>query len=442
MNITILQTEGEIGGAEMCLLDLVASLSNDRPDWPITVLLGAEGPLKSQLEASGAACEVLPLPAKLARLGDAGVQGAFGKMQVLARMAASSPALWGYRSQLRKRIEKSAADVVQSNGMKAHLLAGMAAPKATPLIWHLHDYLSSRALMSKLLKLTARSRKPGDGGAGLLGVAVSRSVAADAQNVLGPFARVETVYNAVDLTRFSAKAADPTLLEAGGHPPPEGTIRVGLVATFANWKGHFTFLEAISKLEKSLPFRAYIIGGPIYRSPQSQVSIEELEAAIQRLGIADRVVLSGKIANPAAAIAALDVVVHASTRPEPFGRVIVEGLACGRAVVAAVPTPHGQDASEPPKSGAAELFTHDVDGLAHLAGDASDLAAALDRLVRNPELRARLGSAGQARAQAHFNRDGLAAQWIPLYQSFSGTNLDPRRKLSKTLEEPLDAMVQ
>jgi glycosyltransferase involved in cell wall biosynthesis len=447
VNITILQTEGEIGGAEMCLLDVVSSLRTNRPDWRVKVLLGADGPLRSELEAADAACEVLPMHAKLARLGDAGVRGTFGKMQVLARMAASSPELWGYCIRLRQKLEQSAPDVVQSNGMKAHLLTALAAPRRIPLVWHLHDYLSSRAMMSKLLVMAARRRSTFGGSktrAGLIGAAVSRSVADDAQKVLGIYARIEPIYNAVDLDRFKAAAADPWVLEAGRPQPPPGAVRVGLVATFANWKGHFTFLEAVAKLDRTLPFRAYIVGGPIYRSSQSQVSIEELNAAIQRLGISDRVVLSGQVSNPARALAALDVVVHASTRPEPFGRVIVEAMACGKAVVASVPKSGRQGASDtaPPASGAAELFTHDVDGFAHLAGDSADLASALDRLIRSPELRDRLGSAASVRAKTHFNRDDLAGKWIPLYESFFATKEDPHRKVSSNLEVPLDVMVK
>jgi len=51
--------------------------------------------------------------------------------------------------------------------------------------------------------------------------------------------------------------------------------------------------------------------------------------------------------NPADVYRALDIVVHASTKPEPFGRTIVEAMACGKPVIAAQ------------TGGAAELFTHD-----------------------------------------------------------------------------------
>src|SRR5262249_54761573 len=95
---------------------------------------------------------------------------------------------------------------------------------------------------------------------------------------------------------------------------------------------------------------------------------------------------------PAAVFGALDVVVHASTRPEPFGRVIVEAMACGRAVVAA------------PTGGAAELFDDGVSALACPPGDAGALALALRRLIGDPALRRSLGDARRARAGAQFGR--------------------------------------
>ena len=117
--------------------------------------------------------------------------------------------------------------------------------------------------------------------------------------------------------------------------PPSGAdvVRVGLVATFARWKGHHLFLEAVARLPPSLNVRAYVIGGPVDKTEKSEVSIEELRKASARLGITDRVGFTGFVEDPAPAIRGLDVLVHASTEPEPFGLAIAEGMACGRAVV-------------------------------------------------------------------------------------------------------------
>jgi glycosyltransferase involved in cell wall biosynthesis len=147
------------------------------------------------------------------------------------------------------------------------------------------------------------------------------------------------------------------------------------------------------------------VGGPIYQSAGSQYSVQELKDRAEALGLAGRVGFTGHQADPVAALRALDVVVHASTRPEPFGRVIVEGMACGRAVVAMS------------DGGAAELFQDEVDALGGLPGDPADLARAITRLVDDPALRERLGTAGRASALARFDRARLAGEWLPLLEA-------------------------
>jgi glycosyltransferase involved in cell wall biosynthesis len=101
----------------------------------------------------------------------------------------------------------------------------------------------------------------------------------------------------------------------------------------------------------------------------------------------------------------LDVVVHASTEPEPFGLVIAEAMACGRAVVASR------------AGGAAELIHPEEDALGHAPGDTAGLSAQIRRLVEDEALRARLGIAGRAVAEARFDRTRLAAELVPIYRA-------------------------
>ena len=184
-------------------------------------------------------------------------------------------------------------------------------------------------------------------------------------------------------------------------------MRVGLVATFARWKGHHVFLEAIARLPPSLNVRAYVIGGAVYETGNSQVSIEELRQASARLGLTDRVGFTGVVEDPAPAIRALDVVVHASTEPEPFGLVIAEAMACGRALVMS------------PGGGAAELVTPGVDALACAPGDAGALARSIEHLAADAGLRQRLGQAARAAAERRFARRRLANELREVYESIA-----------------------
>ena len=97
------------------------------------------------------------------------------------------------------------------------------------------------------------------------------------------------------------------------------------------------------------------------------------------------------------------MVVHASTRPEPFGRVIVEGMACGRAVVAMA------------EGGAAELFDDGADALGCPPRDPAALAGAMRRLIEDPASAAASARAARASAEARFDRARLADAWASVY---------------------------
>ena len=110
---------------------------------------------------------------------------------------------------------------------------------------------------------------------------------------------------------------------------PAGTVRVGLVATFATWKGHDVFLDAAARVPADVPARFYVVGGPIYRTAGSQAAMGDLKAQGRSPGPRRPRRLHRPSARPrtGAAAGGSDVdSLHASTLlPRPFGRVIVEG---------------------------------------------------------------------------------------------------------------------
>jgi glycosyltransferase involved in cell wall biosynthesis len=228
---------------------------------------------------------------------------------------------------------------------------------------------------------------------------------------LGPLPdglQVVPVHNAVDLERFSPAGDRADLDALAGLPPaPAGTVRVGLVGTFARWKGHATFLAALARVPRHMPLRAYIVGGALYQTQGSQFTADELRALAAKHGVSERVGLTGFVERPETALRALDIVVHASTEPEPFGLVIVEAMACARPVIVS----HA--------GGAAEIVTPDVDALIHPPGDVEALAARIMSLASDADLRRRLGSAGRATAERSFARRRLAEQITPIYRSIA-----------------------
>jgi glycosyltransferase involved in cell wall biosynthesis len=222
---------------------------------------------------------------------------------------------------------------------------------------------------------------------------------------LCPQLPVTTVLNAVDLEEFcpSGPVCDLDLLS--GMPPAENVVRIGLVATMARWKGHAVFLEALSRMSGGVPVRAYIIGGAIYLSDDSQWQVDELRRVAERLGVAARVGFTGFVGRAAEAIRALDIVVHASTEPEPFGLAIAEAMACGKAVISSG------------LGGPGEFLRDGVNGLTHEAGNPDDLARKIEHLAADFAYRTQLGRAARETAVRLFDRGRLASEMIPFYES-------------------------
>jgi glycosyltransferase involved in cell wall biosynthesis len=372
---------------------MLASVRAAAPTWPLGLICAADGPLVARATALGVDTRVVPFPPAVARLGETGAADA-GAARFAAQIGFAAGPIAGYASALREALDAKTPDIVHTNGLKMHLLGAYATD--APVVWHVHDYLGTRRVTQRLLRWTV--------GRCAAVIANSDSVAADVRAALGRDVEVTRVYNGLDLARFSPDG-DRLDLDALANvaAPPAGTLRVGLLATFARWKGHDTFLRAIAALPRDLPLRAYVIGGPVYQTDRSQHTIAELRATAAALAIADRVVFTGVVERADAALRALDVAVHASTAPEPFGLAIAEAMACGRAVVASA------------AGGAAELVTPGVDALAHAPGDIAGLADAIRSLAGDTTLRVTLGRAARTTAAARFDRARLAQELLPIY---------------------------
>jgi glycosyltransferase involved in cell wall biosynthesis len=197
------------------------------------------------------------------------------------------------------------------------------------------------------------------------------------------------------------------------EPPPDALVAAGrdgggppVVAMYSilqPWKGQDVFLRAVAKLRARYrePLRVVVAGS----SPDGSTEYpERLKALAAELGIADVVEFSGHVRDIFPLLARTDVAVHASTQPEPFGRVIAEAMISGVAVVA---TRGG---------GAGEIVRHEQTGLHVPMGDADVMADAVERLLRDPELRRSLGRRAREFALREFRPALHAERVVALYR--------------------------
>jgi glycosyltransferase involved in cell wall biosynthesis len=398
VKIVFLSPSGELGGAETALLDMLAAVREARPDWALTLIAASEGPLAAKA-APYAGVIVLPFPKAVARLGEWGTRGSMATSLRLARglVAAAAPTL-AYSRRLRRRLFDIDPGIIHSNGLKMHLLGARVRPPRAKLVWHLHDYPAARRLTARLLaSQTHRCDAM---------LANSESVAAEARRRFGTGVPVHAMYNSIDLDRFNPAGPRADLDALAGLPPlGPGGIRVGLVATFARWKGHRVFLDALARLRGRANVRGYIVGDSIYQTDASQYSREQLRAQADALGLGDTVGFTGKVDDVSAVLRALDIAVHASTEPEPFGLVIAEAMACGRPVVVS-------------RAGGAAEIARGV-GVFHEPGNSAELAACLAELAGDPARRASLGADGRESALRLFSRGRLRDTLIPVYEALA-----------------------
>jgi glycosyltransferase involved in cell wall biosynthesis len=406
MKILYLSPSANLGGAERVLLSMSAVLRRRFAHLDLHVLTLGTGPLNLLLEEQGIDTIALTIPESLASLGDSPGQGAGRTMRLMCRALAAIPGIWQVRQRLRQIVADLRPDLLHSNGIKTHVLSYLAGIDRIPTLWHVHDFYGARLLAARLLTRAARRVR----GA----VAVSQAVAADFACHVGS-APLTVIPNAIDVERFRPQSRDGSVLDrlAQLPPSPPETVRIGLVATYARWKGHDIFLQAAAEIVRTRlaqPVRFYVIGGPVYQTQGSQFQEQELRTQARELGLQDAVGFIGFQQRPELIYPALDVVVHASTRPEPFGLTIVEAMACGCAVIA---TRAG---------GAAEIIDDGYNALGVPPGDIPALMRALRALLSDTTLRARLGAQARQAALLRFDQDRLAT---PLWNLYRQTVADP-----------------
>jgi glycosyltransferase involved in cell wall biosynthesis len=166
-----------------------------------------------------------------------------------------------------------------------------------------------------------------------------------------------------------------------------------MLGRLAPWKGQDVFLRAFAAAFPDGTEMATIAGSAMFDEDDYA---QELIHLAEQLGIGARVNFAGFVEDVSVLLSECDVVIHASVIAEPFGQVVVEGMAAGLPVIAAA------------AGGPLEVITDDVDGLLFPPGNVQALAMQMQRVARDESLRTRLGEAARQRAQ-DFTPDRIAA---------------------------------
>jgi glycosyltransferase involved in cell wall biosynthesis len=251
---------------------------------------------------------------------------------------------------------------------------------SVPVLWHIREILSMprpvRWLLYKMLSRCADRIV-------CISKAVRDSVLKEAPNLAR---KSVVVYNAVSVAANNDGVQEVGLREE--LAVPKEALLVGMVGRITHWKGQEILAEAAAVVLQRRPDVHFVAVGS-YFADESHY-LQKLISLINRLGLDGRFHLVNYRSNITDVYRTLDIFVLPSTKPEPFGRVTVEAMTQGRAVIA---TNHG---------GTVELIEDGVTGMLVPPSDPKSLAAAIELLLADRLLRENMGQAAAIYAQENF----------------------------------------
>ena len=233
-------------------------------------------------------------------------------------------------------------------------------------------------------------------------IAISGFIAGHIRRNYGvPNKKIRIIHRGVDILRFDPKvvSADRIVNLANDWRLTDGYPVIMLPGRLTRWKGQTVFIEAVTKLNRR-DIRCLLVGGDQGREDYRK----ELESLVNKHGLDEVVRIVDHCDDMPAAYMLSDLVVSASTEPEAFGRVIVEGQALGRLVIA---SNHG---------GAQETIQEGETGWLVPPTDVDALTRAMETaLSLSEEARNTFSEKCIASARERFSKEAMCAKTLDVY---------------------------
>lgn len=372
---------GVPGGAEFKMIDLAECV-----DQSSEVMLMQHGSLEAMLHQRGIRCSVSELPRAASAVRREG-----GLSALLQAIPATLSMIRGVARKAR------GFRVVVCFSQKSFVVAALAKPfMRRPVFWFMNDILSKdhfNPLLVRFLVVLARLsadhvilNSEASMQAWLASGGRSKRV-----SIIHPMTRRDLV---AAQTRDMVKITSYRNLFSHNEAP-----LIGMFGRICPWKGQDVFLRALAQVSGA---NAVVAGGALFGEEEHE---QRMKALAHELGIADRVTFAGHVDEVVAIMAACDVVVHCSTAPEPFGRVIVESMFVGTPVIAS-------DAG-----GAREIVTHGVTGQLTPMNDVAALAAAIRRYLEEPDWARTVAAKAQRDAEQRFSAQAMTDRFNEILQT-------------------------
>ena len=352
MRVLFLNDTSLISGAERCLLDLLGAL--DETVQPLVAC--PRGPLSRAVARLGV--EVIP------------TRGMTGSLRLhpvhtpraLAQLGVAAAAL--RRLAARRRI-----DVIHANTLRAGLVAAATRRLGgPPLAAFIHDALP----VSRAALLTGRAI-----GSQASVLFANSAYSADRFGLSEEDRRRRVVFNPIDLAAFDQDLHDRAAARVRLDLRPDDLV-LAVVGQITPWKGQRDAIEILDALRRGHPAaRLLVVGDAKFVARATRYDNRAYLAELRELtfdrGLEPHVRWLGDRADVPAIMSAVDILLVPSWE-EPFGRVVVEGMAMGCLVAATA------------IGGPAEVISDGVDGLLLAPRAPERWAEAIDSMVRDPEV--------------------------------------------------------
>jgi glycosyltransferase involved in cell wall biosynthesis len=363
MKILFLDQSGKPGGAELCLLDIAKPYRDN-----CLVGLFADGAFKQLLEQQQIPVQVLTDRAIKVSKESSLMQGLSSFRQI---------------TPLISKVIKISRDydLIYANTQKA-LVVGAIANFFThrPLVYHLHDILSLEhfSKTNRQLAVTLANRFAS------LVIANSQATKTAFIEAGGKPEITQVVYNG-----FTSKNYDideSKIYQIRQNLGIEQQFVIGHFSRLSPWKGQHILIEALTHCPENVT--AILVGDALFGE---QEYVQQLHNQVAKLGLEKRVKFLGFQADIVPLMKACNLITHTSISPEPFGRVIVEAMLCGKPVIAAK------------AGGAIELIEHQKTGWLVTPGNSLELAEILNHCRQHPELCETIAQQAQIVARQRFD---------------------------------------
>ncbi|UKS29217.1 glycosyltransferase [Paenibacillus sp. HWE-109] len=362
LKIAYLDHTARWSGGEVALYNLITNLGDEvKP----LVIVAEDGALVQRLRDKGIDVRVVPLSDKVRNRNRNAVNldAVFGALE-----------LFTYGKRISKLLRAEQVACVHTNSLKSAFYGAVAAKFAgVPLIWHIRDHIG----VPYLKPIVARAIR-------FLSRMLPNGVIANSNSTLDALQLPKSKKTLVVYSAYAQQLRAPNRIKSVDRNTKSYIIL--LVGRLAEWKGQHILLEAAKTFLHDSQVEFWLAGDALFGEDAYKQQLLQQMADNHLYNVK----LLGHVDDIQALMQKVDILVHTSITPEPFGQVIVEGMAAGLPVIASN------------EGGPRETVVPGETGLLITPGDPKLLAEAIRYLLENPDVRSRMSENGLKRVEQHF----------------------------------------